>query len=197
MLKFTNKEDENMTNGLEFDPGFAPYIMAFQGTVDYLYNDINKFKNFSQKKTKFRQYYKKFLELFYNNLGFYAGCLMWAAYIKEQEKQPILNNYCLGQEYNEDENTGETDFMITFAELFPKDVKYFMGETYEFEPYVKNLLDMYREFLIINKGFINTKENTDIELPKNMNTKDAKNFKEYIDASIKTGDLKKLTEHFV
>ena len=50
--------------GLEFDPGFAPYIMAFRGTVEYLYMDINRFKNLSQRKMKFRQYYKKFLELF-------------------------------------------------------------------------------------------------------------------------------------
>ena len=27
--------------GLEFDPGFVPYILAFQGTVQYLYMDIN------------------------------------------------------------------------------------------------------------------------------------------------------------
>ena len=28
--------------GLEFDPGFAPYILAFAGVVEYLYTD--KFK---------------------------------------------------------------------------------------------------------------------------------------------------------
>ena len=53
-----------MQKGLEFDPGFAPYILAFRGTVEYLYMDINRFKNLSQRKMKFRQYYKKFLELF-------------------------------------------------------------------------------------------------------------------------------------
>lgn len=62
--------------GLEFDPGFAPYILAFQGTVEYLYADINRFRNFSQKKLKFMQYHKKILEVFNNNLGFYVGCLM-------------------------------------------------------------------------------------------------------------------------
>ena len=41
--------------GLEFDPGFAPYILAFRGTVEYLYMDINRFKNLSQRKMKFRQ----------------------------------------------------------------------------------------------------------------------------------------------
>ena len=35
--------------GLEFDPGFAPYILAFQGTVEYLYADINRFKNLPVK----------------------------------------------------------------------------------------------------------------------------------------------------
>ena len=28
-------------NGIAFDPGFAPYILAFNGTVDYLYMDMN------------------------------------------------------------------------------------------------------------------------------------------------------------
>lgn len=108
--------------GLEFDPGFAPYIMAFRGTVEYLYMDINRFKNLSQRKMKFRQYYKKFLELFNNNLGFYVGCLMWAAYIKTQPEQDILNNNCLDGEYNEEENVSDVDFMIKFLELLPKDM---------------------------------------------------------------------------
>ena len=51
----------NTCEGLQFDPGFAPYILAFRGMVEYLYTDINRFKNLSQKKLKFRQYYKKIL----------------------------------------------------------------------------------------------------------------------------------------
>ena len=62
-----------MTKGLEFDPGFAPYILAFGGTVEYLYADINRFKNFSQRKLKFRQYYKKMLEVFNNNLNIFSA----------------------------------------------------------------------------------------------------------------------------
>ena len=41
-----------MTKGLEFDPGFAPYILAFTGSVEYFYLDINRFKNLSQKKNE-------------------------------------------------------------------------------------------------------------------------------------------------
>ena len=180
--------------GLEFDPGFAPYIMVFQGTIEYLYLDINRFKNLSQKKMKFRQYYKNMLALFNNNLGFYVGCLMWAAYIKTQEEQPILNNNCFGQEYNEEDNISETEFMIRFLELFPKDMKYFLGENFEFPSSIKKLLEAYKEFLIINKGFVESKNNTDIKLPKDLRVQHAETFKEKIDGVIKTGDLSKLME---
>ena len=181
--------------GLEFDPGFAPYIMAFRGTVEYLYMDINRFKNLSQRKMKFRQYYKKFLELFNNNLGFYVGCLMWAAYIKTQPEQDILNNNCLGGEYNEEENVSDVDFMIKFLELLPKDMKYFLGMNYEINPEDLNILEMYKEFLTINKGFVNSKKNTDILLPSGMKTDGAENFKDKIDEVLKIEDLSKLLEY--
>lgn len=180
---------------LEFDPGFAPYILAFRGTVEYLYMDINRFKNLSQRKMKFRQYYKKFLELFNNNLGFYVGCLMWAAYIKTQPEQDILNNNCLGGEYNEEENVSDVDFMIKFLELLPKDMKYFLGMDYEINPEDLKILEMYKEFLTINKGFVNSKKNTDILLPSGMKTDGAENFKDRIDEVLKTEDLSKLLEY--
>lgn len=182
------------TKGLEFDPGFAPFILAFRGTVEYLYLDINKFKNLSQRKMKFRQYYKKFLELFYNNLGFYIGCLMWAAYIKTQPEQEILNNPCLGGVYSEDENTSDVDFMIRFLELFPKDMKYFLGENYEINPQDMEILEMYKEFLTINKGFVNSKTNSDILLPQGMKTDNAESFKDKIEEIIKGEDLSKFVE---
>ena len=184
-----------MSAGLEFDPGFAPYILAFRGTVEYLYMDINRFKNLSQRKMKFRQYYKKFLELFNNNLGFYVGCLMWAGYIKTQPEQDILNNNCLGGEYNEEENISDVDFMIKFLELLPKDMKYFLGMYYEINPDDIKILEMYKEFLTINKGFVNSKKNTDILLPAGMKTDGAENFKDKIDEVLKTEDLSKLLEY--
>jgi hypothetical protein len=184
-----------MTKGLEFDPGFAPNILVFQGTVEYLYLDINRFKNLSQKKMKFRQYHKKMLEVFYNNIGFYIGCLMWAAYIKTQPEQVILNNHCLNKEYNEEQNTLETDYLIRFAELFPKDMKYFLGQNFCFESWVRETLDLYREFLVINRGFVDAKTNTDIKLPSELKTEAAKDFKEKIEEVLETGDLSKLIEY--
>ena len=184
-----------MTNkGLEFDPGFAPYILAFTGSVEYFYLDINRFKNLSQKKMKFRQYYKKMLTLFNNNLGFYVGCLMWAAYIKAQPEQEILNNGWYGLEFNEEENVADTNFMIKFLELLPKDVKYFLGEDFVIDKTNLKILEMYKEFLIINKGFTNSKNNTDILLPKDMIVSDINVYKEKIDEAIKSEDLSKLAE---
>ena len=180
---------------LEFDPGFGPHVMAFQGTVEYLYTDINKFKNLSQRKVKFKQYYKKILSVFNNNLGFYIGCLMWAAYTKTQETQEYNNNYCLGQSFNEEENTGETDYMIKFAELFPKDMKYFLSENFEFEPFVLQILNTYKDFLTVNKGFVSTKTNDDIKLPENVKTKNAINFKQIIDKVIDSGDLSEFLQY--
>lgn len=186
---------KTVSKGLEFDPGFGPYILAFKGTIEYLYLDINRFKNLSQRKMKFRQYYKKFLELLYNNLGFYTGCLLWAAYLKTQPKQPILNNPCLGGEYNEEENVSETDFMIKFLELLPKDMKYFLGIDYKVNPEGLNILELYKEFLIINKGFVNSKTNTDILLPKGMKTEGAEKFGEIIEEVLKDKNLSKLLDY--
>ena len=152
--------------GIEFDPGFGPHILAFRGAVEYLYIDINKFKNLSQKKVKFMQYHKKILEIFDNNLGFYVGCLMWAAYIKTQPKQKILSNHCFGQEYNEETNISDTQFMLKFTELFSRDMKYFLGQNYSFDENIIKLLKIYEEFLVINKGFVSSEFNTDIDVDR-------------------------------
>ena len=181
--------------GLEFDPGFAPYILAFRGSVEYLYMDINRFKNLSQKKLKFMQYYKNVLEIFNNNLGFYVGCLMWAAYIKTQPKQKILSNNCLGQEYDEETNIADTQFMLQFTELFPRDMKYFLGQNYFFDENYVKLLKVYEEFLVINKGFVESEFNTDIKLPDSVKTENAEDFKAQIEEVLKAQDLSKLLEY--
>lgn len=181
--------------GIEFDPGFGPHIMAFQGTIEYLYADMNRFRNFSQKKLKFMQYYKKILQIFDNNLGFYVGCLMWAAYIKTQPQQEILSNHCLGKEYNEGENVSETVFMLQFIELFPKDMKYFLAQNYTFDEKQIKLLEVYKDFLTLNKGFVESKYNTDIKLPEIVKTEGAEKYKELIDKVLETEDLSKLLEY--
>ena len=180
--------------GIEFDPGFAPYILTFAPTIDYLYMDINKFKNFSQKKVKFMQYHKKMLQILENNIGFYVGCLMWAAYIKTEPKQKILSNPCFEQEYKEEENTSETQYMLKFLELFPKDMKYFLGQNFLFNENYARLVEIYEEFLTMNEGFVRAEFNTDIQLPICVKTTNATTFKIEIQKILETKDLSKLIE---
>ena len=182
-------------NGLEFDPGFGPHILAFRGAVEYLYMDINKFKNLSQKKVKFMQYYKKILEILDNNLGFYVGCLMWAAYIKTQPKQKILSNHCFGQEYNEKENIAETIFMKEFIKLYPRDIKYYLGKNFEFDENVSKLIQTYEEFLVLNEGFVKSEFNTDIQIPESVKISEPENCKKLIDEILETEDLSKFLKY--
>ena len=182
-------------NGLDFDPGFGPYILAFRGAVEYLYLDINKFKNLSQKKVKFMQYHKKILEIFDNNLGFYVGCLMWAAYIKTQPKQKILSNHCFGQEYNEKDNISETIFMKEFIKLYPRDMKYYMGKSFEFDENISKLVQAYEEFLVLNKGFVESEFNTDILIPESIKISEPENCKNLIDEILETEDLSKFLKY--
>ena len=181
--------------GLEFDPGFGPYILAFAGSVEYMYMDINRFKNLSQKKMKFMQYHKKMIEIFNNNLGFYVGCLMWAAYIKTQPEQEILSNHCLGKDYNHDENVSDTQFMLQFTELFPRDMKYFLSKPFGFDEKIIELIKVYEEFLVLNKGFVETKYNTDIKLPSAVKVENAETYREEIEKVLKTEDLSNLLEY--
>ena len=120
---------------------------------------------------------------------------MWAAYIKTQPKQKILSNHCLGQEYNEEANISDTKFMLQFTELFPKDMKYFLGKNYSFDTKIVELLKVYEEFLVLNKGFVSSEYNTDIELPKVVKITDANNYKSKIEEVLKTEDLSKLLEY--
>ena len=57
------------------------------------------------------------------------------------------------------------------------------------------LLEAYKEFLTINKGFVESKLNTDILLPAGMKTEGAEEFKTKIDEVLKTEDLSKLLEY--
>ena len=120
---------------------------------------------------------------------------MWAAYIKTQDEQKILGNHCLGAEYNEDANVAEIDFAIRFAEIFHKDMKYFLGQDFSFDKNVLKLLEIYKEFLVINKGFVESEKNTDIKLPKDLKTEKASEYKDLIEKVLDTKDLSKLMEY--
>ena len=74
-------------------------------------------------------------------------------------------------------------------------MKYFLGENYVVDESVNKILITYKDFLTINRGFIESKKNTDIILPENVNTEDAISYKEKIELVLESGDLSKLLEY--
>ena len=78
-------------NGVQFDPGFIQHMSAFEPNIEYVYNNLNSFKNFNQKKLQFKMFYPKIQSLLKNYIGFYLGCILWARKINAfREVSPIM-----------------------------------------------------------------------------------------------------------
>lgn len=191
---------ETTANKVLFDPGFAKHTTILSISSEYLYDSINKIKNFNQKKIKFKMVYPQILKMADNNVGFCLGCILWAIYIKNTENNtPIEGNPCFGDTFNESETVEEIDFSIEFFNKIKKDAKYYLGLDYEINPFYIKVLNLYREFLILNKNFVNTKTTADIEIPASLKTpskQDLTKIYEKIQEVIKSGKLLELTEVF-
>ena len=160
-------EKFDFTEGAQFDPGFIGYLNAFVPSIEYIYQNLYRFKNFNQKKMQFKMQYNKIVHLIETYIGFYLGCMLWAVCIKDLDK-PVLNNLCYGIEYDENETIGEADFVKKYIEKFQKDVKYYLGQDYKIDGFMMKVLDEYMEFLKLNKGFTSVQNTSDIQLNKEM-----------------------------
>lgn len=186
----------NFDNGAQFDPGFVQHMSAFVPNIEYVYAGLNRLKNFTLKKNQFKMYYPKIQSLLKNYLGFYLGCILWAVYISQLDEKPILNNLCFGGEYSEKETLSEVDFIKDYIEQLKKDVKYYTGQDFTIDENSINILNAYREFLIANKGFVETKTTKDIKLPANLKTPSEKDLEEILSGIEKVIDNGKLYELF-
>ena len=186
------------TESVKFDPGWGKHVLVYSGTVEYLYRDINKFKNMGQRSFKFKQYFPKIVQILENNVGFYAGCLLWAAYLKTLPVSEITGNHCLGQTYDEKNPDLEPDYIYTSIDNLIKDHKYYTGKSIEFPAIYKSIMEKYNEFATINKGFTETKTTEDLKLPaglKELTPSDIKEIKEAIDTAAETGKLELLADY--
>lgn len=186
----------NFDNGAQFDPGFVQHMSAFVPNIEYVYAGLNRLKNFTLKKKQFKMYYPKIQSLLKNYLGFYLGCILWATYISQLDEKPVLNNLCFGGEYSEKETLSEVDFIMDYIEQLKKDVKYYTGQDFTIDENSINILNAYREFLIVNKGFVETKTTKDIKLPTNLKTPSEKDLEEILSGIEKVIDNGKLYELF-
>ncbi len=166
-------KSENMINfddGVDFDPGFIKHMSAFVPSIESIYGNINRLKSFNQKKMQFKMYYPRILKLIKNYLGFYTGCMLWAIVIQEYSDKLLLGNLCAGAEFEEDETAYELDFVIDYLAQLEKDASYYLRETFKTDEKTMNLLKVYREFLVENKGFVASTKVSDLVLPKSLKT---------------------------
>ena len=95
---------QTQVNSVLFDPGYAQHTTILSIGVEYLYAQINQFKNLGQRKMKFKMTYPQILKMANNNVGFCLGSLLWAVYIKSLgDNIAIEGNPCLGGTYEEAE----------------------------------------------------------------------------------------------
>ena len=182
-----------------FDPGYAQHTTILSISAEYIYNSINQFKNFGQKKVKFKMLYPQILRMVDNNVGFCLGCLLWAVYIKGLGDVKIEGNPCLGDTYNKEEAVEEVDYSIEFFNRLKKDVKYYLGSDYEINPLHIKILELYKDFLVLNCSFVNTKTSSDVILPEGFEIPPEENLEKIhskIQEVITSGNLLDLVEVF-
>ncbi len=182
-------------DGVQFDPGFIKHMSAIIPNIEYVYNTLSRFKNFNQKKQQFKRFYPKIANLLETYLSFYAGCILWAIYIKTLGNKPLLNNICYGGEYNENETLSEVNFIKHYFEQLKKDVKYYTGQDFNFDTENLKILDAYEIFLKENKGFVNAKNTEDIVIPKSFKNPEGKELEqifEKVEEVSDNGNLKDL-----
>lgn len=191
---------ETAIQTIPFDPGYAQHTTILSISAEYIYAGINQFKNFGQKKMKFKMMYPQITRMVDNNVGFCLGSLLWAVYIKSLGNNiEIQGNPCIGGTYDKDETVEEADYSIEFFEKLKKDTKYYLGTDYNINPVHIKILNIYKEFLTINFGFVNTKTTNDVKLPEELNIPDEENIEKIynkIQEVIKSGNLLDLTPMF-
>lgn len=184
---------QTQVNSVLFDPGYAQHTTILSIGVEYLYAQINQFKNLGQRKMKFKMTYPQILKMANNNVGFCLGSLLWAVYIKSLgDNIAIEGNPCLGGTYEEAETVEEADYSINFFTQIKKDAKYYLGQDYQINPQYLKILELYKEFLTLNFSFVNTKTTGDIKLPSGFKIPDEASLEKIhakIQEVISTGEL--------
>lgn len=184
---------QTKVNSVLFDPGYAQHTTILSIGSEYLYAQINQFKNLGQRKMKFKMLYPQILKMADNNVGFCLGSLLWAVYIKSLgDNIEIEGNPCLGGTYDEAETVEEADFSIEFFTQIKKDTKYYLGKDYQINSTYIKILELYKEFLTLNFSFVNTKTTGEVKLPQGFkmpNEEDLNKIHSKIQEVISNGQL--------
>ncbi len=183
-----------------FDPGFAPIVLDSIGQVGYTYYVFSAVRDIKLKKINFPHTLRKLEKYLKENIAFYLGCLLWASYISTFENKKLAGNKLLGEEAKEEEYTNEINFLIDFLDKnIKRDVKYYQGKDYAIPEEYINILKTYKEFLIINKGFTDCSNTSQIKLPSTLKKPGKENLEKInavIQDSINKKDITELLNYY-
>lgn len=187
-------------NTVLFDPGYAPLAIDSMGAVGYNYYVFSAIPDLKLKRLNFIPIAKKIEHHLKISISFYLGCLLWANYIKQFKNYKIEGNKLYGEKCSEEEYTGEIDFLIDFIEnKYPRDYKYFLSKPFKPNEKYLPVLKAYREFLIINDGFVNCNNTNDVKIPSSVKAVDKQSLEKVNDDirnAIEKKDLTLLLEDF-
>lgn len=188
----------DFSKGVLFDPGYSKYTLPFSQNIDAAYNMILSIKAPHQRKFKFQMVYPQLLKLLEHTISFYLGCLLWATFISKNFKdnpKEILDNHYIGQKIKEDEMLFEVNYAIGYIEKLKKDCKYYLGKTCNLPDDWMQIMQLYKEFLMVNEFLVDAKSSADIKLPlaiKEPSQDDLNKILEQIELVVKSGELKEL-----
>lgn len=188
----------DFSKGVLFDPGYSKYTLPFSQNIDAAYNMILSIKAPHQRKFKFQMVYPQLLKLLEHTISFYLGCLLWATFISKNFKdnpKEILDNHYIGQKIKEDEMLFEVNYAIGYIEKLKKDCKYYLGKTCNLPDDWMQIMQLYKEFLMVNEFLVEAKSSADIKLPlaiKEPSQDDLNKILEQIELVVKSGELKEL-----
>lgn len=186
-----------MAEKVKFDPDIGELTVNFNGYINDVYSHLLNLYSPHQKRTQFKLYLNKIQKYMENNIAFYLGCLIWAYILvneninspKEIEGNVFLN--MTPEEIKKYDYTLQVNFMDNYFDSFERDSAYYSGKKIIISQKWHDIVELYTEFLELNKGFIETKTTADIKLPekiKNLNL-NIDTLKDTINNAIKEKDL--------
>ena len=188
----------DFSKGVLFDPGYSRYVVSFSMNIDAAYNTLFTIKAMHQRKFKFQILYPQLLKLLEQTVSFYLGCLLWAVFITQNFKdspKDILDNPFSGKNVNDEQILFEVNYAINYIEKLKKDCQYYMSKTCNLPCDWSEILQVYKEFLIMNEFLVNAKTTADIKLPESLKIPSSDELQMIVDnieTVLKTGDLKQL-----
>ncbi len=71
--KSIKDSDTIQANSVPFDPGFAPFVLSFMESYEFLNAEVRKFKNVIQRKMKYRSFEQPLFKLLDNITSFISA----------------------------------------------------------------------------------------------------------------------------